>query len=602
MPTTPPTSEPPARAWAAWWVWGVWAVLLAGNLVYVAVHGANVPHGDDWDLVLSFTRDQPLTVDWMWCLHGEHRLLFPKVILFTLFQLTWDFRAGMYFNVLGLAALAAGLVLAVRRLRGRLEFPDAFLPLMLLNPAHYWTTLWNVQAVFVLPALLAGVVFLILVRHGLRLTPVAALISGLCLALLPVCGAPGLTYVPALLAWLVVAALASWRGRGAAPALIGLVLAVGTVGVVAVYLRDNPLLGMAREGTSDLTASLTGAAEFLATSLGPLAVDPFHEEDRVWPVAVSAMLVNVGLTLAVLAWGWAVRPGERGRLFALLLFGGVFAALALALGRGRGSSQLPVAFKYVTVLVPVWYWFYFVWLLAAPPAAGRVARWALLALGLVSLVPNTAEALRHGRQRQERAEAFLNDLLDGVPPYRLVLRHSIHLYPYVHDKQACPADFKEWLPALRRQAVGDFVHLADDPPFDVVAVPLKPTHVQDVTWDDGTMRVTGEAPLIEFAVPAGRPVAGLRVEYTDTALHDGARVGVTVQWKGPRDADYTDANLFYHEPLVPELDVQIIFFWIDERVRHVRLGLDANSGEMRIRQIVVLVPRAAGRGPPRSPY
>src|SRR5262249_26462558 len=152
-------------------------------------------------------------------------------------------------------------------------------------------------------------------------------------------------------------------------------------------------------------------------------------------------------------------------------------------------------------------------------------------------------------------------------------------------------DFQEWLPALKRQAVGDFAHMAEDPPFDEVEVPLKPTNVQDLTWDDGTIRITGAAPQVEFAVPRGRHVAGLRVEYTDTALREGARVGVMVHWKGPKDAEYPEANQFYHEPLVPELDSQAIFFWIDERVRHLRLGFDPNSGEIRIQRIVVLAPR-----------
>ena len=86
---------------------------------FVAKYGPNLPLWDDFDMVDVMVGSQRVTLDWLWSLHNEHRVPLPKLVLLLLYRLTRnDFRAGMYFNVAVLAALAAAsIVIAGRRRR-----------------------------------------------------------------------------------------------------------------------------------------------------------------------------------------------------------------------------------------------------------------------------------------------------------------------------------------------------------------------------------------------------------------------------------------------------------------------------------------------------
>lgn len=563
--------------------------MVGGWLLYIGAFGYNLPHGDDWDMVPYVTRERDVTWAWLWGLHGEHRLVLPKLALFALFQPLQDFRTGMVFNLAALAGLAAALLVTARKLRGWTDYPDAFLPLALLNPGHFWTVLWNLQVVFALSALLAGVGFLILVRRGCRLTWSTAALAGACVTLLPLCGGPGLAYAPALILWLALSAVVTWSASGEKlGGAVAALLALAAFACIALYLRASPLLSESAGARHDFTTSLQGAALFLSVALGPFVAWQ-------WPAPAYGLVAIVVATAGACAWGWATRPEQRGRLAALFLFAGVFVSLAVALGRGRSDLQLADMVKYVTVLVPVLYWAFFAWELSTPRKVARAVQWGLLVLVVVTLVPNTSAALDYGQNRRQRAEAFLDDLNAGVPPFRLVKKHSIHLYPYAHDTQSCPADFLDWLPILKKHGIGDFALLEDDPAFLEIVLPLKPVATYDLDWSDGTIRVTGEAPQLELALPRARHVAGLRIDYVDRALEHGARPSVTVGWRGPAAGDYSDANAYYHEPLVPTAE-QMIFFWVDDRVKQLRLIFDKNTRTVRLRRVALYVLPSAGPG------
>ena len=87
----------------------VWLVMLNGHAALTARYGRNVPIWDDWDLVPTATGHQPVTAQWLWSQHNEHRVPIPRLLLLAMLRLSGiDFRAGMYFNVAGTAALALG--------------------------------------------------------------------------------------------------------------------------------------------------------------------------------------------------------------------------------------------------------------------------------------------------------------------------------------------------------------------------------------------------------------------------------------------------------------------------------------------------------------
>ena len=135
----------------------LWLGMWAADLAYVARFGSNVPSWDDWDMVPTMTGVQPITLEWLWSQHNEHRIPVPRLVMLALFRIFGDdFRVKMYFNVLLMAALALGLMYLARRLRGRTTLVDAFFPLVLLNFSHSVSFLWVACVQFTVSTALAG--------------------------------------------------------------------------------------------------------------------------------------------------------------------------------------------------------------------------------------------------------------------------------------------------------------------------------------------------------------------------------------------------------------------------------------------------------------
>src|SRR5258705_770886 len=163
-------SAPRSRLEAAV-TWVVWAAMLAGTLAFVAHYASNLPSWDDWDMVPTLTRTQPVTWGWLWSQHNEHRVPLPRLIFLGLDWLTViDMRVTMVFDLLVMAALAAAMILVATRLRGRPSAWDAFFPLVLLHVGQAANLLWGWQLQFFASVALACVALLAVMRAGAAIT------------------------------------------------------------------------------------------------------------------------------------------------------------------------------------------------------------------------------------------------------------------------------------------------------------------------------------------------------------------------------------------------------------------------------------------------
>src|SRR5262245_60699797 len=125
-------------------VWGVWALMLLAALAFVWQYGSQVvPYGDEWGYIPYLTGEEAVTPAFLWQPHAEHRIPVAKLIWIGMLKLTrGDFRVGMFLNVLAVAALAAAMMEAARRQRGRTSYADAFIPLVSLHVGQSTNFLW----------------------------------------------------------------------------------------------------------------------------------------------------------------------------------------------------------------------------------------------------------------------------------------------------------------------------------------------------------------------------------------------------------------------------------------------------------------------------
>ncbi|HET9039208.1 MAG TPA: hypothetical protein VFN40_03505 [Gemmatimonadales bacterium] len=406
--------------WPALVVWLVWATALAGILLAIGRDGRNVPFEEDWFMVGPMTGHEPDLPQWLWSQNSEHRLPLPRLVNLALLQATGDFRSTMVFDALAIAAAAAAMILVARRLRGgRTSLADAFFPLLLLHLGNWDNLVWGWQIQFVLPTVLACVLLLVIVASPAAPSRGAAAVAALALIGLPLSGANGLLFAPALGAWL---AYAAWHGAGRGAARGSLRLPVAAAGL-AMALSILYFVGYQSSPwnlpSPGMGATLATTGKFLALGLGPVAAKQW----LVFGVAAVAVLL---IALAQLVTAYRDAGDERRRILGLIAFFAAAILLALAVGWGRAgraaeSGRMPS--RYVLLAAPGLCAAYFTgllygrgWMRRAFPAA--------LAAGMALLFPlNTWMGFERRAWFGAGFASFERDLAAGASKEQLAQRH-----------------------------------------------------------------------------------------------------------------------------------------------------------------------------------
>jgi hypothetical protein len=398
---------------AAVLVWAVWAVALACLLWFIARNGRNIPFEEDWLMVAPMTGHEPDLAAWLWSQNSEHRLPLPRLVNLALLRATGDFRATMVFDTLILAAVAAGMIVAARRLRGGRSGPaDAFFPLLLLHLGHWDNLLWAWQIQFVLPTVLACVVLLVIVRRTAPPTGLEAAAAALALACLPLAGANGLVLTPAFAGWLLFAA----RRRPGGRALVaGAAVALLLCGVYFIGYEPSPW----NEPSPGLAASAATSAKFVIYGLGPVT-------EKSWPVFGLAVAAVLLATVIALAAGWRAGGEERLRVAGLAACLVAFGMLAAALGWGRAGRVAVLGRmspRYVLLAAPTLCAAYFSLLLYGPTRLRRLGPPALAILAALLFPLNTREGLKRRDWFGAGMTSFERDMASGASIQALADRH-----------------------------------------------------------------------------------------------------------------------------------------------------------------------------------
>ncbi len=593
-------------------VWAILGLMLLSLSGFVGFFGRNIPWWDDWEMVPALTGNEPSIPSWLWKPYDEHRLVLPKLTLLGLARITGnDFRAGMWFNVLGLGALAAAMVVVARKVRGRTSPADAFFPLILLNWGHWANLLWSWQVQFILSTALAGILLMIVVCKGSTLRWPTALLAGLCLMLLPLCGANGLPFVPPLALWLGVLGVRRWRSAHPADRSLGLAmigLAVAPLVILGLYLMNFPK-GIGEHATPHLGTALKSMVKFLAMSFGSAAV-------RGWPYAVYLLLVLLLASgLGLLLW-WRQNPREWPRAAGLLLFLAGVLGLAFGVAWGRvawwGPERL-FSRHYVTPAVPVLYWIYFVGLIAGM-RWGRWLTWALFAAAVPVCLLGDLEGLRAGEYRRAMFQKVERDLAAGLPPFMIAERHVSILLPYEYRYKGYLADCVRM---LNEAGIAPFAALTPNPDFAEVPLPVEPASTSRLTWDPKRHTATqlGDQPALTFTWDKPRFCYAVRVQlvYVSSSVELPA---MQMLWEGSQTAAGAGAGRhaglpLYTEPIPrawanlppsnrkPRVDPtprkKVVTIWVHDTIDHFRLELDGRRcRSVGVEGVTLLVPKSAG--------
>jgi hypothetical protein len=223
-------------------VWAVWGVMTAATILFIWTYSRNIPYMDDFAFVPMMTGHEPLSLQWLWSQHNEHRPVVSRLILVGLYRfISCDFRLGPYFNAALLAGAAASMIVLVRRLRGHTSWSDVALPLAILNIGQAETLLLGLAMALMLTSWITCELISLASAENSHLGWSLTLKLGQLSVLLPLCGAGGLIMLPPLLLWLACATSWAYRhagdsARAKAARWIGVELIVVCLAVAALYM------------------------------------------------------------------------------------------------------------------------------------------------------------------------------------------------------------------------------------------------------------------------------------------------------------------------------------------------------------------------------
>jgi hypothetical protein len=433
--------------------WGVWGAMTVALVLYLREYSRDLPFMDDFQMLPVLTRTAPVTLDWAWSQHIEHRPFLSRLILVGLWRFVADdFRVARYANLVLLALMAAAMLLLVRRLRGCFRPTDAVLPLAILNIAQAETLMIGfamnlVLSSFIAVALIIGV-GICRERDGRAPTR----FFGLSVVLLPLTGGSGMAILPPLALWLAGdTAWGWWSGRrpAARDRAVGLGSLLTASIFVALYLH-----GYHRPAWHPLARSpqvvAVGALRFLNLAFTP-RVGEYWWPESLFLVAVVAATV---LLLAVVA---CRMPSERPRALGLMavVLSILNLAVVLGLARGRLAPIIPLMSRYVTLAFPLLVAVYIAWLAYGPPRLRVAIHTSLLALIVLTSPHNRRYATNYGRTVRH-AETGVEQALRDHKPVAVVMSYA---FPTLFPDRGYLLDS---LRIMKGARMGLFADLEDD--------------------------------------------------------------------------------------------------------------------------------------------
>ncbi len=566
-------------------VWGAWTLLLAAALLYVHRYGTNVPSWDDWDIVPTMTGEQPVTAEWLWSQHNEHRIPVARLMMLATYRVWPDFRSTMVLNVLSMAWLAFALTRCAQHLRGKLGVTDLFFPLVLLGLAQGVNFIWGWQVEFMSSTAVAGLALFYIARYNQSGNLRTAIAFGCCLIVLALSGAHGMVLVPALSLWLIVLA---WWGEPSGSVdsrrnrLIILAICIVCIACCVLYMVGYERVPH-HPKSSGLHSAFKGTLQFLTMAFGPAV-------QSVWPWSGLLTAALLGGTAIILITVMLRNRSERVRAAGHLCFFAALGCLAFAVGYGRDTRGFEP--RYITLSAPILCSIYLA-LVTYLPARWSSAGCAALAVVALAATPgNTKSSVKYGRELRNALRTFDAQMAAGTPPYALIQQHWQYLYP----QQQLIADY---LPMLRKAHIGSFSKLVDDPPFQEVPVLTEPVTVHKMVWRGSTAHTSDWDSYAVFQLPQEMVVAGIRIAYNAT---NQRRVPpcVKIGWRGETQrgestytmwptgdrANWERGSWVRIGQLRTEKTV-----WIRSKVREIRLYPDVERCVFHLQELVLLVPK-----------
>jgi hypothetical protein len=572
----------PEQTAATWFVLGVWLSLSVVALGFVTLYGNHTPRWEDWFLVPAITGAQRINVAWLWENVQGHRIPILKLILLACYSLFgFDSKPILYLNAFLFSALSFALIAAIRKVRGRTCYADAFLPIVLLNLGQTEAFMWAQTFLYVATTCLETLVLVLIVINRGILNRGSLVLAGTSLVLLPLVFGGGLVFAILMVPWLLYQGWCTLRMKELERRhvrMITLALAGITVIVVGLYFtnyRTYTVTATERYVKPGLLVYALTALKYLASGFGGAAPAPW------WKLPALLVAVVYLTALLCLAVALARRLLFRDPMaFGLACYLVSCLVVAGVVGRGRyewGNAILDS--RYAAMSVTGLIASYFVWELYGMCILVPLGRMLLFMAATGFLHANLQLGIQYAVIRRDAERAFLRDLQANQPIPQLVAHHAWVTY-YYHDQ------LEGYLRQLRDAGITPYNRLPPDSSFRMRTLGSEPALIHEIAWEGDGGKVLGPSAYLQFNLAKPEFISGLRFRLS-VADPDGTVPTVKVRWHSETKTALQQYNCHYESTNGQETEIVV---YIDDTISNVLILPNNRPSRFRMSTIELLLP------------
>ena len=386
-------------------------VLIAIGAIWFSFTKASpLPYGDEYALVNALTGETDMSVGYLFSRHNEHRLPAPRLAMHAVLPLVnYDFR---YLAACVPLTIFTGLCLwwAARIAAGEtIDWSENGLAVLFLTPGHAENFVWGWQLQYAFNVSLIMALFAVASLQQRWSKRTTAVISAFLLLLLAGCGVNGvITMVCVIAMGSVLIAFNSSLGKAR----------FLYAALTAAPILLSPLMVLRGGGVQPpLQNILGGVGVFMSTATG-LA----FESTQSWLGPILAILLVIAIV-------WAFTIALRHHSPTAALTTGILGSLllfAIGVGVGRTATSVSEAFQPRYFLLTIVWAPALIAILDPSIDRHRYFRRAICAAAFVIGATSIAPGFKYAAQYDQRRDAVLSDIENGVPLRLLALRHYAH--------------------------------------------------------------------------------------------------------------------------------------------------------------------------------
>lgn len=564
-------------------VFAAWLALSVALMIATVIFARPFPWLDDFAYFPFITSKTPLTLEWLWQPHNEHRIPLPKLLCWVTLKVDGgSFLLAKYLYAIALSAGAAVLLLSLRKVRGRLWWTDVAIPLVIIGFHNLINTLWFFQAPFVIATALTCLLLAIMVRNGTVSSTSDALLAGISVISLPLCGANGLVVAVPLIIWLLFSALCCFRRR---PPAVAAAICCLLSSLIAMIVCRFYFVGLTRSlaGASLPWSKICqDAAELMAFGAGYAAKLSW----RAAGLLATLVVATTALTLFFSAWQY---KDQRHRAISLFILIVAFTGLAGAVAYGRDISPFePLGYlqdRYAMLFTPLSVACYLAFSLDCGRNPWRQGSCLLLASLLLFTLPyNVSQGIRWGRKFDALFDGMSAEVSAGRPVWAIAAK-----YQGFEGISPVAGQFEADLLELKHHKMLGMSQLnAAFPGEGYSILPLSPYLTECIRsrWDpaSGKGEVTGESAGLRFDLQTPLKVAALRMRLNCFDAR-GERLSSPLIYLCNEDGRW-DARLLQH--VLFSRKWPAVTKYIDSEVRYVVLCIPYGTVNFELSDLVAI--------------